>query len=197
MNNLADRFDYTSIKSSIMGKQVLFYVFVLLLSCTSVHKKQNETLKANEHNLVDEQNLTWKALNSYVGKYSKDTDFFKNDLVENQLKMILADDYEDYMKFVESAGCGVVEKIDNIIYGDVSMMHVGGCNSLFLIDTEERDMYIFWLTKTVREKDYQIYGKRPIPETVKKIIVDDMNTGWGHVATFVFHRDSLAINDIQ
>ena len=180
-----------------MGKQVLFYVFVLLLSCTSVHKKQNETLQTTDYNFVDKQNLKWKALNAYVGKYSKDTDLFKNVLVENQLKKIMGDDYNSYMNFVEAAGCGIFEKLDDIIYCDISLVHVGGYNSLFIIDTKEFEMYLFWLNGTVREKNYKIYGKRPIPETIKKIIEDDMNTGFDHVARFEFHKDSLLINVIN
>lgn len=177
-----------------MKKQFLFYVLAFIISCTPIQKKQNETLKANEHNLVVEQNLTWKALNAYVGKYSKDTDFFENALVKNELIKIMADDYKEYMKFVESAGYGIIEKVDNIIYGDVSFVHLGGYNSLFLIDTENCEMYLFWMNGTVREKDYKIYGTRPITEKIKKIIVDDMNTGWGHVARFDFYNDSLLIN---
>jgi hypothetical protein len=179
-----------------MKKQFLCYVIAFLMSCTPLPKKHNETLQANEHNLVDEQNLKWKALNAYVGKYSKDTDLFKNELIKDELKKILDDDYEEYMKFVRSAGYGI-EKIDNIICCDVSIMHVGGYNSLILINTEEREVYLFWLNSSVSEKDYKIYGKRPIPEAIKKIIVDDMNTGWGHVARFDFYNDSLLINVIN
>lgn len=173
-----------------MKKQALFYVFAFLISCIPFQKKQND----DGHNFVDEQNLNWRALNAYVGKYSKDTDFFKNELVKSQLKKILNDDYNAYLDFVESAGYGMIEKLDNIIYGDVSIMHVGGYNSLFFINLEERKMYLFWLNSTVIEKDYKIYGKRPIPDQIKKIIEDDMNMGFGHVARFDFYKDSLLIN---
>ena len=187
---------HLSIKSSNMKKQALYYVFALLISCTPIQKKQNETLKANEHNLVDEQNLKWRELEDFVGESSKEADIFKNDLVKNELKKILVDDYEEYMKFVRSAGYGI-EKIDNIICCDVSIMHVGGYNSLILINTEEREVYLFWLKSSVSDKDYKIYGKRPIPEAIKKIIVDDMNSGWAHVAVFKFHSDTLEITLIN
>ncbi|KAF0238492.1 MAG: hypothetical protein FD181_995 [Prolixibacteraceae bacterium] len=177
-----------------MKKQGLFYVFVFLMSCTSLEKKQNETLKANEHNLVVEQNLKWKALKAYVGKYSKETNFFENELVKNELIKIMADDYNAYMRFVESAGCGIVEKLDDIIYCDISLEHVGGYNSMILINTVERKMYLFWLNGTVREKDYKIYGDRPYPKAIKDIIENDMNIGWGHVAESVFVEDGLEIN---
>lgn len=180
-----------------MKKQTLFYVLAFFLSCTTIQKKQNETLQATDYNFGVEQNLNWGLLNAYVGKYPKETDIFKNELVTNELKKILNDDYDAYLNFVESAGCGIVEKLDDIIYCDISMEHVGGHNSLFLIDTKEFEMYLFWLNGTVREKDYKIYGKRPIPILIKKIIVDDLNTGWGHVARFEFHYDSLLINVVN
>jgi hypothetical protein len=73
---------HSSIKSSNMKKQALYYVLAFFMSCTPHQKKQNKTLQTNDFNFVVEQNLKWKALNSYVGKYSKDTDFFKNELVK-------------------------------------------------------------------------------------------------------------------
>jgi hypothetical protein len=55
-----------------MKKHVLCYVLAsIIISCTPIQKQQNETLQANVYNLVDEQNLNWKALNPYAGKYSK------------------------------------------------------------------------------------------------------------------------------
>lgn len=180
-----------------MGKRALFYVLTFFLSCTSVQKKQIETLHANDNNIVDEQNIKWRALNPYAGKYSRGTGFFENDLVKTELKKILNDDYNSYMKFVESAGYGMIEKVDGIIYCDISLEHVGGYNSMILTNTEEREMYLFWMNGTVQEKDYKIYGTRPIPTQVKKIIEDDMNTGWGHVAYFKFSNDSLEITVIN
>lgn len=182
-----------------MKKQFLCIVIALLISCTPPEKKRNETLQSTDHNFVNEQDLNWKALNAYVGKYSKETDFFKNALVKTQLKKILNDDYEKYMKFVGSANYyGIIEKLDNIIYTEVSLMHVSGCNSLVFINANEPEVYLFWLKGSVRKKDYQIYGKLPIPEIVKKIIVDDMNSGWGHIAEFVYKKnDSLLISIIN
>jgi len=185
---------HTSIKSSLMGKRALFYVLTFFLSCTSVQKKQNETLQTTDYNFVDEQNLNWKAVNAYVGKYSRETDFFENEIVKTELKKILDDDFNSYMKFVESAGCGIVEKLDEIIYCDVSMEHVGGYNSMILINTVERKMYLFWLNEVLWNKEYKIYGDRPYPKAIKNIIENDMNTGWGHVAEFDFVKDCLEIN---
>ncbi|HCY77676.1 MAG TPA: hypothetical protein DHV28_17325 [Ignavibacteriales bacterium] len=183
-------------------QKIIFHTILISISTLSifgqtVQKKQHETLQSNDVNIVDEQNLKWSELDAYVGKYSKDTGFFENDLVKTELKKILDDDFNAYMKFVETAGYGIIEKVDNIIYGDVSMMHVGGYNSLFLIDTKKREMYLFWMNGALRDKEYQIYGTRPIPETIKKIIEDDMNTGFGHVAKFYFKNDHLEINVIN
>lgn len=176
-----------------MKIQFFCYVFAFFMNCTPLEKKQNET----GYNFDNKQNLKWKKLNAFVGSYSKDTGFIDNEIVENQLKKIMGDDYNSYMRFVESAGSGIVEKLDDIIYCDISLEHIGGYNSLILINADERKMYLFWLNGTVREKEYKIYGKRPIPINVKKIIEDDMNTGWAHVAVFRFHSDSLEINAIN
>ena len=177
-----------------MKKQFLCFVFAIFMSCTPHQKKQNKTLQTNDFNFVVEQNLKWKALNSYVGKYSKDTDFFKNKLVRFELKKILDNDYEDYMEFVESAGYGIIDKVDDIIYTEVSVMHVNGYNSLLFINTKELEMHLFWMNGSIGDNENKIYGKKPIPERVKKIILDDLNTGWGHVAEFDFVENGLEIN---
>lgn len=180
-----------------MKKQFFCCVFAFIISCTQPQKKQNETLKTIEHIVVDDQIIKWRELDAFVGSYSKDTVFFENDLVKTELKKILNDDYNGYLDFVESAGYGMIEKLDNIIYCDISLEHVGGYNSLFLIDTEKREMYLFWMNAAVRQKEYKIYGERPYPEAIKNIIENDMNTGWGHFASFKFSNDCLEINVIN
>ena len=173
-----------------MKIQFFCYVFAFFMNSTPLEKKQNET----GYNFDNKQNLKWRELDAFVGSYSKDTGFIDNELVENQLKKILGDDYNSYMRFVKSAGSGIVEKLDDIIYCDISLEHISGYNSLILINMKEREMYLFWMNGTVRDKNFKIYGKRPIPLQIKKIIEDDMNTGWGHVARFEFKNDSLLIN---
>lgn len=183
-------------------QKIIFHTILMSISTLSifgqtVQKKQHETLQSNDVNIVDEQNLKWSELDAYVGKYSKDTGFFENDLVKTELKKILDDDFNAYMKFVETAGSGIVEKLDDIFYCDISLEHIGGYNSLFLIDTEKREMYLFWMNAAVRQKYYKIYGERPYPEAIKNIIENDMNTGWGHFASFKFSNDCLEINVIS
>lgn len=134
---------------------------------------------------------SWNGLKKYVGTYSKETDFFKNEIVQKELKRILGKDYKSYREFVSYAGCGEIEYQYGLIYGDVSQLHIGGYNSIFFINIHEKKMYLFWLTGSVIEWQYKIYGNRPIPVNVLNIISENMNTGWGHVASFRVDKDSI------
>ncbi len=140
------------------------------------------------------QTTSWNDLKKYIGTYSKQTDFFRNPLIKNELKKILGEDYKSYQSFVSSAGCGEVEFKYGLIYGDVSQESVGGYNSLFFINIKSEKIYLFWLTERVWDKKYKIYGDKPTPANVLNLITEDMNIGWGHVATFKAEGDSINIH---
>ena len=83
---------------------------------------------------------------------------------------------------------------DGVLYADLSQLHVGGYSSLVFVDINHHKMYLFWLKGTVSDKDYRIYGDRPIPETVSRVIEKELNTSWGHVAEFKVTGDNVIIS---
>lgn len=133
---------------------------------------------------TDDENQDWNDTDKYIGKYSRETDFFENPVIENELLRILGNDYESYMEHVSMSGCGEICNRYGLIYGSVSQMNIGGYSSLFFIDTSTRKMYLFWLKEAVLDKKYTIFGDKPVPADILSIIEQEMNVTWGHVANF-------------
>jgi hypothetical protein len=171
-----------------------FFIPILLAGC---QLKQSETLSSPQQiDTIDTGVYTgdWSTLNSYLkSDYLKGTDFFKNPIVVNELKRILVNDYESFCKHVLYSDLIYMNKQDNLIYLEVIQLHSGGYDSMIFIDIQKRKFTLFWLPGTVSAKTNKIYGERPIPENILKIIVNNMNEGWGHVAKFSVDSDSLKI----
>jgi hypothetical protein len=177
-------------------RHLTIYLLAILV-LTSCGLKQSDS-SANSNRIdslkIDKaQSNDWLTLKKYIGTFPKETDFFKNPIVTNELKRILGSDYKLYLDHVSQSGCGSMISKDNLIVGDISQLHVGGYGSIVFIDIANKKMYLFWLSSTVSDKIYKIYGDKPIPNTILRLIVDNMNEGWGHVAHFTVDSDSVKI----
>lgn len=91
------------------------------------------------------------------------------------------------MKF---SGCGAIEQKSGFLLMDVSQLHVGGYTSMIFVRSCDGAVFLFWLKKTVAEKEYNFYGQRPIPTAVSRIVESELNTTWGHVAHFHERREN-------
>ena len=191
---------YVLLPSKSMNKIYLLIVAAYLTSCLTNdgNKLIHKTGEAEERNASslhpDTSTSEWSDLKMYVGTYSKQTDFFENPIIKTELKRILDKDWKDYQEHIVLSACGETKFKYGLIYGDVSQMHVGGFSSLFFVDVKSEKIYLFWLDGAVGDKDYKIYGDRPIPSRVLHLIEEEMNTGWGHVATFVIKGDRIDIH---
>ena len=137
---------------------------------------------------------TLSQITSQVGKYPHPkSEFFKSACLLNELKRILGPDYKAYCEHLSASGAGMLTKEGDYFCGDVSQLHVGGYSSLFYVDAKNEKMYLFWLKKSVSEREYQIYGDGPIPAAVLASIAKHMNETWGHVATFRIIGERLVI----
>lgn len=154
----------------------------------SIGKNRTENRNDINQNLND-----WSDLKKYIGTYPKDSNFFENIIIKNELKRILVGDYEIYRKHITKSGCGEINYKYGLIYGDVSQLHVGGYSSLFFINIQKKTMYLFWLLKDVEDKEYKIYGDEPIPANVLNLIEQEMNITWGHVAKFSIQAEKINI----
>ena len=141
---------------------------------------------------------TLSQITSQVGKYPHPkSEFFKSACLLTELQRILGPDYKAYREHLSQSGAGMLEKEGDYVSGDVSQLHVGGYSSLFYVDPKNEKIYLFWLKKSVSEKEYQIYGDGPIPAAVLSSIAKRMNQTWGHVATFKFAGERLVIEDAK
>jgi hypothetical protein len=186
-------------KTKNMNRFFIILAVSLLTSCSIKENKNtiDKTKVITKNDTIDlqstNQTSNWNDLKKYIGTYSKDTDFFRNPIVKNELEKILGKDLKDYEEHLSLSGCGEIEYKYGLLYGDVSQLHVGGFSSLFFVDITNKKMYLFWLSGTVGGKDYKIYGDKPIPANVLNLIEQEMNICWGHVARFFVKGDSIDI----
>jgi hypothetical protein len=142
-------------------------------------------------NEIEQENIDLKK---YIGTYTKQTDLFDSKIVNNELRRILGSEYYNYKDFVSNSACGQIVRKDDLIYGDISIMSVGGYESIFFINLNDKKMHLFWLNDDIDSNDYKIYGDKPIPGIVYNIILEEMNTKWGHRAKFTLVNDKITVN---
>ena len=82
---------------------------------------------------------------------------------------------------------------DQFVFADVSELHVGGYTSYIFVRPTDGTTYVFWLKSAVWDKNWELYGPRPVPEQLLHIIEAELNQGWGHVARFRFDGQNLVI----
>ncbi len=141
---------------------------------------------------------TLSQITAQVGKYpAPEGKFFESACLVAGLKQILGADYPAYHEFLGGCGCGRLEQADGFVFADVSQPHVGGFGSMFFVDVKNEKLYLFWLKASVLDKEYQIYGDRPVPAVVLAAIAKNLNECWGHVATFKFTGEKLVIEAVN
>ena len=74
---------------------------------------------------------------------------------------------------------------------DVSQLHVGGYTSFIIVNPKSAGLWVFWLPGMVKEQKWKLYGRQPVPSEIPKVIVDELNTIWGHVASFSWREGAL------
>ena len=121
----------------------------------------------------------------------------KQPVLLSSLKNILDGDYDAYREHIKFSGCGAIERKGAFLLMDVSQLHVGGYMSMIFVRSRDGAVFLFWLKKTVAEKDYSFYGQRPIPTAIGQIVESELNTTWGHVAHFHVRGESVEIQMID
>ena len=129
----------------------------------------------------------------YVGTYPCSNGLVEDQVFLKALKTVLGPDYAAYREHMGFSGCGAIERRDSLLVMDVSQLHVGGYSSLIFVRPSDGTLFLFWLKASVSEKQWQIYGLRPVPKMVLEGIEASMNESWGHVARFRFLGETLEI----
>ena len=107
-----------------------------------------------------------RDLAQYVGTYPCSNGLLKQPVLLDTLKKTLGPDYDAYREHMQLSGCGAIERRDGFLFLDVSQLHVGGYSSLIFVRLSDGELFVFWLKSTVADKQWQLYGPRPIPETI-------------------------------
>ena len=103
---------------------------------------------------------------------------------------VLAADYGAYLEHIQQSGCGAIARRGDWLLLDVSQLHVGGYTSFILVNPGTKQVWVFWLQGEVMDK-WTLYGRQPVPGDVSKAIVDELNSIWGHVASFWWRDGGL------
>ncbi len=133
------------------------------------------------------------ALPRYVGTYPCANGVIIAPVVQEALKRALGADFTAYQKHIGLASCGPVEREGQFIVMDESRMGVAGHTSYIFVRLPDEAVYVFWLKSLLTERNYQVYGPRPVPKEVMDSIVRRMNEGWGRAAQFTARGDKLDI----
>lgn len=138
-----------------------------------------------------------RDLERYVGTYPCRNGLLKDPVLLDALRSVLGNDYAAYKDHMKFSGCGAIEQRADLLLLDVSQLHVGGYSSLILVRPSDGKLFLFWLKSTVAEKQWQLYGERPIPGSVSQAVQTELNTTWGRVAHFTMRDENLAIELAQ
>ena len=138
-----------------------------------------------------------RDLAKYVGTYPCNNGLLQQRVLLSSLRNILNDDYQAYQEHMKFSGCGAIEQKSGFLLMDVSQLHVGGYTSMIFVRSRDGAVFLFWLKKTVAEKEYSFYGQRPIPTAVSRIVESELNTTWGHVAHFHVRGENVEIELID
>lgn len=133
-------------------------------------------------------------LPAYEHTYPCSTGLLRTPVLVGALRRTLGPEYLSYRRFVQQAGCGQLEVRDSIVLMDVSQLHVGGWQSMILVREQDTTMWVAWLNEPVAPNGWvRFFGPRPIPSSVRDIVLASLIEGWAHVAAFVPAGDTVAI----
>jgi hypothetical protein len=134
-----------------------------------------------------------RDLARFVGTFPCSNGLLDDPVLLGALDAALGPDAPAYHDHLGFSGCGGIQEDDGLLMMDVSQLHVGGYSSLIFVSVPDESLYLFWLKGTVSDKIWEIYGPRPIPQRVMNWILAEMNQGWGHVARFTAHGETIEI----
>ena len=134
-----------------------------------------------------------REIGRFLGTYPCANGLLSSPALTSALKTTLGSDYQTYRQHVALSGCGAMVVRDGFVFADVSQLHVGGYTSYIFVRPTDGAMWVFWLKSAVWDKNWELYGPRPIPESLLHTTEVELNTGWGHVAEFRFDRENLVI----
>jgi hypothetical protein len=134
-----------------------------------------------------------REVTRYLGTYPCANGLLKSQAVLSALKGAMGQDFQKYRQHISLSGCGKLELRDGWAFADISQSHVGGYTSYVFIRPTDGEAYVFWLKSAVGNKDWEIYGEKPVPQSILHTVESELNEGWGHVAGFRFDGQNLVI----
>ena len=137
------------------------------------------------------QLTTLGDISKHIGEYPCRSGLLDDAVLQRALREVLADDYGAFVEHVKISGCGAVAWRGSSLLLDVSQLHVGGYTSFIMVDPQSAGIWVFWLPGTVKEQKWKLYGRRPIRAQISGVVVDELNSIWGHAASFSWREGVL------
>lgn len=140
-------------------------------------------------------------LPAHLGEYPCRSGLLESPVLRTALRDVLANDYEDYLKYVERSGCSPVAQRGSWILLEVSQVYYreGGGTSFILVEPQSARVYVLWLPWHWSGRKAKVYGSRPVPRGVSSMIVDELTSSRGDVETFSWRDGAVQVeprNDI-
>jgi len=136
-------------------------------------------------------------LPQHLGEYPCRNGVLESPVLRTALRNVLANDYEDYLKYMERSGCSPFAKRGSWILLDVSQVYYleGGGTSFILVEPQSARVYVVWRPWYFPHdvSKAKVYGPQPVPRDLSRIIVDELNSTRGDVEKFSWRDGAVQL----
>lgn len=134
-------------------------------------------------------------LPAHLGEYPCRNGLLESPVLRTALQDVLANEYEDYLEYVRRSGCSPIAKRGSWILLDVSQVYhrEGGGTSFILVDPQSARVYVLWLPWHYNLREAKVYGPRPVPRDLSRIIVDELNSSRGDGESFSWRDGAVQL----
>jgi hypothetical protein len=134
-------------------------------------------------------------LPAHLGEYPCRNGLLESPVLRTALWDVLANDFKNYLEYVERSGCSPVAERGSWILLEVSQVYhmEGGGTSFILVNPQSARVYVLWLPWSYSLRKAKVYGPQPVPRDVFSIIVAELTSSRGDVETFSWRDGAFQI----
>jgi hypothetical protein len=134
-------------------------------------------------------------LPAHLGEYPCRNGLLESPVLRTALWDVLANDFKNYLEYVQRSGCSPVAERGSWILLEVSQVYhmEGGGTSFILVNPQSARVYVLWLPWSYNGRKAKVYGPQPVPRDVFSIIVAELTSSRGDVETFSWRDGAFQI----
>ena len=117
-------------------------------------------------------------LPAHLGEYPCRNGLLESPVLRTALWDVLANDFKNYLEYLERSGCSPVAERGSWILLEVSQVYhmEGGGTSFILVNPQSARVYVLWLPWSYNLRKAKVYGPQPVPRDVFSIIVAELTS---------------------